>query len=61
MCDYMYQYRGDLERIIVNVGQEKAKGYCHKLFTIGKIDCQEWNCLVAYINKLEKSRKGVIK
>ena len=58
MYDYIYQYRGDLERIISNKGQEKAKMYCHKLFEIGKISSNEWNILVAYIHRLEELKRG---
>ena len=57
MYDFMYQYRGDTERIIVNVGQDSAKTYCHKLFNIGLVNLQEWNALVAYVNRLEKLKK----
>ena len=58
MYDFMYQYRGDVERIIVNEGQDSAKTYCHKLSNTGLINCQEWNTLVEYIHRLEKLKRG---
>ena len=38
MCDYMYQYRNNVERMVLNVGRDKAWSYVKGLYDSGLID-----------------------
>ena len=57
MYNYMYQYRGDIERIKENLGEEHAKSYCYELYSDGRINLVEWNTLVAYAKEYKRSHK----
>ena len=48
MHDYMYQYRGDIERIVVNQDRLEAWQYVKGLYDTGLIDLIEWNTLSEY-------------
>ena len=48
MCDYIYQYRGEIERIIINRSRDEAWNYTVRLYNDGLINLPEWNRLSEY-------------
>ena len=56
MYDYMYQYRGNVERIMENLGSISAWQYVEKLYHNGLIHIVEHNGLLEYIRKLKKRK-----
>ena len=48
MCDYMYQYRGEIERIIINQSRDEAWNYTVRLYNDGLVSLPEWNTLSEY-------------
>lgn len=57
MCNYMYQFRGNIERIVENVNKKTAKDYVYTLYTSGLIHIVEYNTLLEYIGKLKENNK----
>lgn len=46
--DYMYQYRGEIERTVANLGRDEAWQYTRSLYANGFINLNEWNTLSEY-------------
>ena len=59
MHNYMYQYRGDIERIIKNLDRDKAWQYVKRLYDGGFIDLNEWNILSEYTKTYRNSYRGI--
>ena len=55
MCDYMYQYRSNVERMVLNVGRDKAWSYVKGLYDSGLIDIKEWNTLSEYSKEYRRA------
>jgi len=53
----MYQYRGDIERIIDNIDRDCAWQYARNLYAKGFIGLSEWNTLSEYSKEYKKSYK----
>jgi len=60
MYNYMYQYRGEIECIIKNVGKEHAISHLHGLYHKGLVDIKEWGLLREYCESYRKSYRGDI-
>ena len=57
MYSYMYQYRGDIERIIDNLDRDNAWQYVRSLYYKGLISLFEWNTLSEYSKEYKRSYK----
>ena len=56
MFDYMYQYRGEIKRLITNNRYNKRQAINHtqSLYNRGLIDLTEWNTLRDYCDTFGK-------
>ena len=54
MNNYMYQYRCEIERIVVNLDREQAWQYVRSLYANGFISLPEWNTLSEYSKEYKK-------
>ena len=57
MYDYIYQYRGNIERIIDNIDRDSAWQYTRNLYAEGLISLPEWNILSEYSKAYKRSYK----
>ena len=61
MYNYMYQYRGEVERIVTNLDRDKAWQYVRSLYHSGLVSLPEWNILSEYSKEYRKTYPKFIK